>query len=171
MMTKNSTTKKTLGLFVFIVLSSVVCFAQTSSRGLLSHLQGSWSMKGTVLKKPVIYSADGAWVLRNQFLSFHMKDASQPPAYEATLFIGIDSAKKHYVAHWLDSFGGAGARVVALGPLSEEKIEVIYPYEEGRFRNIFKYDSRNDEWSLVIESERDGKLWSVFAEYRIIRKR
>ncbi|MBI3585551.1 MAG: hypothetical protein HY088_00260 [Ignavibacteriales bacterium] len=127
-------------------------------------------MTGTVMKKPVRYTAEGVWVLQSQFLSLHMKDVTVPPAYEANLFIGIDSSKNQYVAHWLDSFGGAGARVVGLGPLSSEKIEIIYPYAERNFRNIFKYNSEKDEWTLVIESEGTDGHWSVFAQYTIVRK-
>jgi hypothetical protein len=155
---------------LFIIFTLVNVFGQTQSRGYLNHLQGSWNMSGTVLKKPVIYTAEGTWILRDQFFSFHMKDVTVPSAYEATFFIGIDSTKSEYVAHWLDSFGGAGARVVGFGPLSGEKIEIIYPYSEGRFRNLINYDSRKDEWTLLIESEGAAGRWSVFAQYRITRK-
>ena len=109
-------------------------------------------------------------MLQNQFFSLHMKDVAVPPEYEANLYIGIDSTKNQYVAHWLDSFGGAGARVVGVGPLSAEKIEVVYPYAEGKFRNLFKYDSGKDAWTLVIESEGAAGHWSVFAQYGIVRK-
>jgi hypothetical protein len=156
---------------VFTGISFVTGFGQTQPRGLLNHLQGKWNMKGTVMEQPVEYSAEGAWVLHDQFLSFHMKDVAVPPAYEANLCIGIDSSKNQYVAHWLDSFGGAGARVVGLGPLSTEKIEIAYPYPQGRFRNLFRYYSKKDQWTLVIESEDTDGHWSLFAQYNITRKR
>jgi hypothetical protein len=146
-------------------------FGQTSSRRFLSHLQGEWQMKGTVMGKPVEYAADGVWVLHSQFLYFHMKDVAIPPRYEANLSIGIDSLKNQYVAHWLDVFGGAGARVVGFGPLSAEKIEIMYPYPAGRFRNLFNYNSQKDAWTLVIESEGEHGHWSLFAQYSIVRKR
>ncbi|HUI31623.1 MAG TPA: hypothetical protein VLX91_15540 [Candidatus Acidoferrales bacterium] len=76
--------------------------------------------------------------------------------YEASVYIGLDSGKNRYVAHWLDSFGGAGARVVGIGPLSPEKIEIVYPYTEGGFRNLFTYDAQADRWELLIESEDAG---------------
>ena len=128
-------------------------------------------MSGTVMKKPVQYAAEGNWQLRNQFLCLHMQDVAVPPTYEANLFIGIDTSKNQYVAHWLDVFGGAGARVVGLGPLSSEKIEIFYPYAEGRFRNLFTYDSQKDEWTLLIESESTNGEWAVFAHYTVARKR
>jgi len=146
------------------------CFDQSSSWALLNRLQGDWSMKGTVIAKPVQYVANGSWILNDQFLAFHMMDTTIPPAYEATLYLGIDSAKNEYVVHWLDSFGGPGARVVGFGPLSGERIEIIYPYPEGRFRNLFKYDLINGEWSLLIESEKSNGQWSFFAQYTITKK-
>ena len=126
-------------------------------------------MSGTVMKRPVRYNAEGAWILKDQFFSFHMKDAAVPPAYEANLFIGIDSSKGQFVAHWLDAFGGAGSRVVGFGPLSGEKIEIIYPYAEGKFRNTFHFDSALSEWTFLIESEDTGGTWAVFAQYTIKR--
>jgi hypothetical protein len=162
---------RVLILIVFTSVYLVMGFSQTPAPDLLSHLQGTWQMKGTVMKKPVKYNAEGVWILHHQFLLLHMKDVAVPSSYEVNLYIGIDTSKNQYVAHWLDSFGGAGARVVAFGPLSAEKIEIVYPYPEGRFRNLFKYNSRKDEWTLLIESEGKDGLWSVFAEYNILRKR
>ena len=161
---------RSLALVMLAMPSVETGFGQSTSRQLLDHLRGEWSMKGEVMKKAVAYAAKGEWVLQNQFCSFDMKDAAIPPTYEAILSIGIDSAHNEYVAHWLDSFGGAGARVVAVGPLSAEKIEIVYPYAEGRFRNLFKYDSNKDEWTLLIESEDKDSHWSVFAQYNILRK-
>jgi hypothetical protein len=127
-------------------------------------------MTGTVMNQPVKYAAEGAWTLQGQFLSLHMKDVAVPPAYEANLLIGIDSSKMEYVAHWLDSFGGAGARVVGLGPITAEGIEIIYPYAEHHFRNTFNYSADTDEWTLVIESAQKDGGWSIFAKYRIVKK-
>ena len=158
-------------LFTFFIVWFSSGIGQITSRTLLNHLRGEWVMTGTVLNKPVTYDAQAVWVLQDQFLSLHMKDVTLPPAYEATLYLGIDSSKNQFVVHWLDSFGGAGARVVGLGPLSTEKIEIVYPYSEGKFRNLFKYNSEKDEWTLVVESEGKNGHWSVFAHYNILRKR
>ena len=170
-MTANQSSPLKISKFsLLLFLWFTTCYGQSSQQVLLNHLQGSWYMTGTVMKKPVNYTAEGVWLLQSQFFSLHMKDVAVPSAYEANIFIGIDSSNNQYVAHWLDSFGGAGARVVGLGPLSVDNIEIIYPYSEGNFRNIFKYDSEKDEWTLVIESEGTGGHWSVFAQYTIVRK-
>ena len=128
-------------------------------------------MTGSVMKKPVQYTAEGAWMLDGQFLAFHMVDAAVPPAYEATLYIGIDSSRKEYVAHWLDTFGGAGARVVGLGPLSGKSIEIVYPYAEGAFRNSLAFDPVQDRWTLLIQAQDSTGHWSDFADYTIARQR
>ena len=127
-------------------------------------------MTGTVLNKPVKYTAEGVWLFHSQFFSIHFRDVAVPSTYEGNLFIGIDSAKNQYVAHWLDSFGGAGSRVVGFGPLSAEKIEIVYPYSEKNFRNTFQYSSAKGEWTLIIESEDTDGHWSVFAQYTIVRR-
>ncbi len=159
---------KKIALLLFA--SIISCFAQNPSRVLLNHLQGNWIMTGTVLAKPVQYRAEGSWILNNQFMAFHMKDTTIPPGYEATLFMGIDSAKNEYVVHWLDCFGGPGARVVGFGPLSGDKVEIIYPYPEGHFRNLIMYNSIKDEWTLLVESEKEHDQWSYFARYTITRR-
>jgi hypothetical protein len=157
-------------LICVLFLAVVMGFAQNPQRALLNRLQGSWLMTGTVRNKPVQYTAEGMWVLQNQFFCLHMKDSASSSSYEANLYIGIDSSKNQFVAHWLDVFGGAGARVVASGPISPDVIELVYPYAEGRFRNLFKYNLRKNEWTLVIESEDAIGHWSLFAQY-IIRRR
>ena len=156
-----------------VILLSVIWLTispgQSTPRDLLNHLEGPWTMTGTVLKKPVKYLAEGVWVLQGQFFLLHMKDVAVPPAYEANLFMGIDTSKKQFVAHWLDSFGGAGARVVGVGPLSPDTIRIIYPYAERNFRNTFAYDPAKETWTLLIESEQSTGLWSVFAQYTIVK--
>jgi hypothetical protein len=158
-------------ILLLLLTPAVAGFGQETPRQLLSHLAGRWSMEGTVLNKPVKYAAEGAWTLQEQFLSFHMKDVSMPPLYEANLLIGIDSARGEFVAHWLDSFGGAGARVVGFGPLAGDSVRIIYPYAEGRFRNTFGYIRARDAWTLLIESQESTGTWSRFAQYAIIRRR
>ena len=162
---------RTCGMLFCILIAAAASRSQTrEALGLLGHLEGTWTMTGHVMQKPVKYEAVGRWVLNGQFLSLHMIDAVHPPEYEAEVSIGVDSAHGEFVAHWLDSFGGAGARVVGLGPLSGDTVRIVYPYDEGKFRNVFTIDPENDGWTLVVESEHDGR-WSVFAQYRAARRR
>ena len=143
--------------------------AQTIPDSLLNKLTGKWTMTGTVGKKPVQYTAQGTWVLQNQFFVLHMNDLTDSPPYEASLFIGVDTAKKEYVAHWLDRFGGAGARVVGFGPRpssSSNTIEIDFPYEN-KFHDVFTYLPSQQEWTLLIEYQKPDSSWNEFARYVI----
>jgi hypothetical protein len=156
-------------LFVFctFILTTLPGFSQSTSGDLLNHLEGKWIMSGSVMGKQVLYIAEGNWVLQNKWLCLHMKDTLMPAEYEADVYMGIDSAKNEYVGHWLDSFGGAGARVTGIGPVSSGKIEIVYPYAEGKFRNLFIFNSLANKWDFVIESEEKDGSWTNFANFSI----
>jgi hypothetical protein len=61
---------------------------------LLDHLEGQWSMKGTLLGEPVEYALNVKWVLGHQFLLHEMRDVSNPPQYEAAVYIGFGQRDK-----------------------------------------------------------------------------
>jgi hypothetical protein len=82
----------------------------------------------------VRYRADGQRVLQGGFMKLHMIDVASPPRYEAAIFIGFDPKAHDYVAHWLDRFGAAGARVVAQGKRVGEQLVITCPYADGPFR-------------------------------------
>lgn len=154
-------------VFSTLILTALPGFSQSTSGDLLSHLAGNWTITGSVMGKQVLYIAEGNWVLQNKWLCLHMKDTLRPTEYEADVYMGIDSAKNEYVGHWLDSFGGEGARVTGIGSVSPGKIEIVYPYAEGKFRNLFVFNSRADQWDFVIESEGKDGSWTDFAKFSI----
>ncbi|HEX2791707.1 MAG TPA: hypothetical protein VHN17_14855 [Steroidobacteraceae bacterium] len=135
----------------------------------LDALQGKWVMQGTLLGKPVRYSADGQRVLRGGFLKLHMIDTGSPPQYEAEVFIGFDAQAGDYIAHWLDRFGAAGARVVASGKRQGERLVLDFPYADGAFRDTFIWQPVSGSWSLLLESQRSDGSWSTFASYTLTR--
>ena len=126
-------------------------------------------MAGTTLGKPVRYHAQGERVLQGGFLRLHMVDAATPPKYEADVFIGFDAKAGDYVAHWLDRFGAAGARVVATGKRDGKQLVIYFPYAEGKFRDTFIFEPESDTWSLLIESQEANGSWSTFANYKLAR--
>jgi hypothetical protein len=134
----------------------------------LDGLQGEWEMTGTLLGKPVKYHARGERVLQGGFLRLHLTDLGAAPAYEAELFLGFDARAGDYIVHWLDRFGAAGARVVATGKRSGEKLVVLFPYAEGAFRNTYEFDPKSRSWSLIIESQAARGAWSNFATYTLV---
>jgi len=140
------------------------------ANALLDGLQGHWNMEGTVMGEPVRYRAEGARVLQGGFLRLHMIDANSPPQYEAAVYIGYDVKAKEYIAHWLDGFGAAGARVVGSGSRAGDRIAIHYPYSSGTFRNMFTWRPVRRDWTLLIESQQRDGTWSTFASYTLRRE-
>jgi hypothetical protein len=135
---------------------------------LLDALQGRWNMTGTVMGMPVRYHAEGARVLQGGFLRLHMIDASSPPQYEASVYLGYDPKAGDYIAHWLDNFGAAGARVVGTGSRQgSDRIVILYPYADGTFRNTFTWTAATRSWTLLIESQQANGRWTTFASYTL----
>ncbi|MCU0452809.1 MAG: hypothetical protein MUE68_04060 [Bacteroidetes bacterium] len=126
-------------------------------------------MSGRVMGEAAAYRTTGSFVLGGQFFVLHMIDTASPPAYEASVYFGVDSSMNEVVAHWLDSFGGAGARVVGFGTIAADSMVVIYPYASARFRNTFLFRD-TETWSLVIESESSDGGWVHFASYMAVRR-
>jgi hypothetical protein len=143
--------------------------APTPDDAYLDQLSGAWDMSGTLLGKPVSYQARGERVLQGGFLKLHMLDAAGVPPYEADVFIGFDAKAGDYVAHWLDRFGAAGARVVATGLRKGARLVILFPYAEGAFRDTFVWQAETGSWSLLIESQSKEGAWSTFASYTLVR--
>lgn len=147
-------------------------FAQSSSAddAYLDGLQGRWVMAGTLGGKPVSYDATGERVLDNAWMRLHLVDSHEPPGYQADVFIGHDAKAGDFIAHWLDQFGAAGARVVATGHRDGERLVLLFPYPEGAFRDTFQWDVQAESWALLIESQGKDGAWSTFASYRLTRR-
>jgi hypothetical protein len=136
----------------------------------LDALQGKWIMAGTLGGKPIRYRADGQRVLQGGFTRLHMVDVGSPPRYEADLFLGFDPKANDYIAHWLDRFGAAGARVVGQGSRIGEQLVVTFPYAEGAFRDTFTWRPATESWALLLESQASNGTWSTFASYTLTRR-
>ena len=127
-------------------------------------------MEGTLGGNPVHYLADGERVLNGGFLKLHMIDVQSPPQYEAQLFIGYDPKANDFVAHWLDRFGAAGARVVASGRRQGQRLVLHFPYAEGAFRDSLLWQPASASWSLLLESQRPDGSWVEFASFTLRRR-
>ena len=137
----------------------------------LAQLCGQWQMSGSVLGKPVRYDAQGRWVLNGAWLELSMADAARPPQYQAQLYLGYDGKAHDYIAHWLDRFGAAGARVVATGERHERTLVLNFPYPEGAFRDTLTLAADSASATLLIEAAQPDGSWSSFASYRMQRVR
>jgi hypothetical protein len=136
----------------------------------LNALTGDWSMTGTTLGKPIKYSLHGERVLAGGFVRLALRDTKIPSEYQADIYIGYDAKKKDFIAHWLDQFGAAGARVVATGHCNGETLVLLFPYEDGGFRDTFTYDPTSKTWSWLLETQDARGKWSTFARYDLARK-
>jgi len=137
---------------------------------LLDHLVGQWQMTGTVRGRAATYSLDAARVLQGSFVELHMVDRAEPPAYEARVFIGVDTAGKRYIAHWLDRFGAAYSIPDATGSARGDTLELDFPYPSGAFRDTFAYDPRTDSWYFRLEAADSAGGWGLFADYQVLRR-
>jgi hypothetical protein len=143
--------------------------AQPERDEFLRQLAGSWEMTGTLLGKPVHQRGEGRWVLRDGWLCFTIIDHGVPPAYQAAVYIGFDAKAGDYIAHWLDQFGAAGARVVASGHRDGQRLVLTFPYAEGAFRDTFVIAPGAARGSLLLESQQADGHWSTFASYQLRR--
>jgi hypothetical protein len=167
---------KWLSIFVcvlFAAQSSAVAAGDDGSdaaNAYLDQLVGDWIMTGTVMGKPVKYALHSARVLQSGFLRLSMVDVLDPPQYEADVYVGYDPKARDYIAHWLDRFGAAGARVVATGRRTGQKLILRFPYAEGAFRDTFAFDPGKGTWSLLLEAQGRDRKWTVFANFAVERR-
>ena len=137
----------------------------------LDLLEGQWRMQGSILGESVTYSLDSKWVLGHQFMLLHMCEISNPPQYEAFVYIGFDSSKGQYVVHWLDHFGGRPSLTLGYGKPHKSKIQFLFDYPSGQFRDTFTYDNHSNQWHFLIESKAGNGNWTVFADYQVQKKK
>jgi hypothetical protein len=137
---------------------------------LLEHLVGQWHMTGSVRGRPATYTLKAARVLQRRFVELHMEDVNRPPAYEARVFIGVDSAAGRYIVHWLDRFGAAFSIPHATGDARGDTLVFTFPYSTGAFRDTFVYHPSTDTWFFRLEAADSTGGWRLFAEYDVRRR-
>ncbi len=137
----------------------------------LAQLAGHWALVGQVLGKPVVYRGEATWVLSGGWLRLALLDRARPPGYQADVFLGFDANAGDYVAHWLDQFGAAGARVVATGHRDGLTLVLLFPYEGSPFRDTLTLSTDGKNASLLLEAQKPDGSWSTFASYTLTRRR
>ena len=136
---------------------------------LLDKLTGSWIMAGTVRGQPATSDFRAEWVLNHQFLKIDMRDVNDPPAYQATVYIGYDNASERYVAHWLDVFGGRFSETLGFGQRNGSVIRFVFEYPDGPFHTTFSLDPPTGRWGVLMQDRGADGSWRVFAEYALHR--
>ncbi len=137
----------------------------------LAQLAGHWALVGQVLGKPVRYRGDSTWVLNDGWLRLSLVDRAKPPGYQADVFLGFDTKAGDYIAHWLDQFGAAGARVVATGHRDGQTLVLLFPYEGSPFRDTLTLSADGSRGTLLLESQKPDASWSTFASYTLTPRR
>jgi hypothetical protein len=82
---------------------------------------------------------------------------SASPGYEASVYFGYDDHAHDYIAHWLEQFGAAGARVVATGRRDGQTLVLAFPYPEGALRDALELAADGNSGSLLLESQDEGR--------------
>jgi hypothetical protein len=136
---------------------------------LFEQLTGSWTMAGAVRARPAKYSLRVDWTLNHQFLRLEMRDVSDPPAYQATAYIGYDNASERYVAHWLGTFGGRWSETLGFGKRSGNAVLFVFEYPDGPFHTTFTLNPETKSWNVLMEDRGKGGSWREFAHYALTR--
>jgi hypothetical protein len=160
---------RTCALLGLALLPRLAGADAAGERAYLAQLAGQWDLSGTVQGRPAHYRAEGRWVLAQGWLELHMKDRAGAAGYEARVFIGYDAGAQQYIAHWLDRFGAAGARVVGSGEHHGDSLVLNFPYAEGAFRDTLTLAADGNSGTLLLQSQGADGAWSTFAHYRLQR--
>ena len=158
-------------LFLFVSVSAVAQSPrdQIFKDDLLDNLVGEWrlvrKMQGRITENVV----KAEWVLNHQFFRIQMRDVENPPAYEATIFIGWDPMQERYVVHWLDVFGGRSSQTLGYGTRNGNTIKFAFAYPDHPFVNTFSWNPEARTWNFLMQQKNPNKSWSLFAEDNLSR--
>lgn len=164
-----------LPLAAILLATTLPGTAQTSTPAgearpaLLRALDGSWRMSGDVQGERVTYTMSAVPALQGNFTEMRMKDVQVPAQYEAVVFIGVDQASQTVIAHWMDSFGPKYSIPHGTGQISGNRIQLLFPYKSGNFRNTMTYNADSATWTFVLESAQADGSWKHFARYDVKR--
>lgn len=131
---------------------------------LLDNLVGNWRVTRKIRGQIFENTATAEWVLNHQFLRLHLKDASNPPNYEAMVFIGYDNASERYVVHWIDNFGGRASETLGYGTHAGNYIRFVFEYPDGPFHNTFTWNPEMKTWNFLMRNKDKAGAWQTFAE-------
>lgn len=136
---------------------------------LLDNLVGEWKLVRKMQGRISEHVVKADWVLNHQFFRIQMRHVENPPAYEATVFIGWEFAQERYVVHWLDVFGGRSSQTLGYGTRNGNTIKFAFAYPEHPFVNTFSWNPDARTWNLLMQQKNPDKSWSVFAEDNLSR--
>lgn len=165
-------------LLIVLCLLAAPLFAQppqaTFHDDLMDHLQGRWTLTGTIAGKATTHDIDAQWVLNHQYLCFRETSRERKPSgepdYQAAVYFGFDQAASQHLAIWLDIWGGF--RQATVGRANRNGNELHFRFNDGHsdFHTIYTYDPKSDTWTMNMDNEVDGKLMP-FARTTLTRQK
>ena len=136
--------------------------ADTFQDDLLDKLVGNWRIVREFRNRTVENNATAEWVLNHQFLRVHMRDVTEPPRYEAMVFIGFNPTEQRYVGHWIDVFGGEFSETLGLGKRNGNLIEFTFQYPDSLLTNVFLFDAASGTWTSKIDQQDESGAFVPF---------
>lgn len=158
---------------ILLLLITALMSAAAAAAGrdaYLAQLAGEWDLTGTTRAQAVHYRVHGHWILAGAWLAWELSDVKRPPSYQAQVLFSPDPAAGHYVVHWIDQFGGAGARVVGSGRREGQTLIFGLPYAQGAFRDTLALAPDGASGTLLIEAQQQDSSWSTFGSYQMRRR-
>lgn len=128
---------------------------------LLGRLEGAWVMSGVIAGKETTHDVKAEWVLEHGYLRIHEvsreKGPRGGPAYEAIVFVGRDVGPG-YACLWLDSTGGGGLDLRALGHGQRDGNAIPFLFKVGSevFHTTFRYQPESGTWQWLMDGEKGG---------------
>ena len=140
---------------------------QVLNDDLLDSMVGLWRLRGKFEGQAVDHSVEVRWVLHHQFLEIHEKDVNPPKGndvpYDALIFVGYASASQHYVAHWLDVFGG-GAETLGYGKRAGSTLEFDFEYPGQPWLTTFRWNAAPKTWQWLMRAKDKQGQWKETAD-------
>ena len=157
--------KRVFGLIIMVLSATAFPVETHVSDPLLDHLIGRWVLSGTIAGKKTTHDVSVEWVLKHGYARVHEisreKDPTGAPAYEAIVFISVDSNSGEYTCLWLDSTGSWGLTAEAFGRAKPKtnSIPFVFKNPDGSvsFENTFSYDPAANTWAWIMDNVEDGK--------------
>jgi len=127
---------------------------------LLDAMTGKWVLQGEIRKNQTVQDVEVTWVLNHQYLRIHEisreTTAEHRPQYEAEVFLGWDAARRQYVAHWMDVYGG-GFSLTGYADRKAASIPLVFTSPDSAFHTTFTYDEHNQSWHWTMDNEQNGE--------------
>ena len=161
--------------FLGVLLVPLAALAQAPSAWhdeLVDRLAGTWKVTGTIRGQKAHHDLRAEWALNHQFLRIEEQTSADAPAderrYQATWFLGYDSATSKYVLHLMDIYGGSYSETLGRGARLGDEMHFDFPYPDGLFRSTYRWNSQTHGWQWHMEQQ-DGKGgWTPFADLMVM---